>query len=434
MISNETLRDKTEIILQDVPDSFLLMEQTSRRLGHELLHIFEKVRGEEHGLAVAVFGSPGRYEMLPNSDVDVIIFHNRNVVDSIDKATRALQEIRNLPYDKIDTPTEINTPKDLYELSVVNSPDGRIADCNLLATSPLFDPDGFFSKAKESVNNNRARLENLLFSYHFLKFWNTAKQDPEGVNLKYSEGGSRDFIYFDWAADFLTKGHVTAESRTQEKPALLFALPVVIEYVGEDTAVKKIAEAIDIINACKHWALEISKQPDGHFDGILSNITAQKILSDFVRQAIHPKELMTVHSTARKQISRLKDAVYVKLKEDYLLPHESDFDDMRIVDSIWMKEVPHELRDRTYLNLLERKDWISVASVACQLDASAEILDTIFNMAVEKRGFEYIFRILIKHPNTGQATLRKMSELPALALDESIDIRYRHNLVQRLTE
>ena len=77
-----------------------LMQITSRNTIKSLREIYHQLEGDKCNLIIAVYGSLARYEMLPMSDMDVLLFADN---EEIINKTKTI--IKSLKFDYLDFPS-----------------------------------------------------------------------------------------------------------------------------------------------------------------------------------------------------------------------------------------------------------------------------------------------------------------------------------------
>lgn len=422
--------------LQEVEtlDTLQLMEQTSTGLVSELEDIYETLDGDNHGLIISVFGSPARYEMLPLSDVDVLLMpENENRSDKT--LSYAEKLIRNLPYDKVDIPKiDILGSNKLRSLANSNSPDGHITK-SLLVCAPEASP--FAQELLDSravLDDPELQLEGLIFDYHFLSYRAQQKSTEREANLKYSEGGTRDIIYLDWAADFLSGAQISKTSRELALPQIELSIPTVADFLENEAPISELPQAINVLNTIKHQALELGNEGI-YFDGLMSEQTATFLMHYYSYGEIvdSPRKLINIHTMARKTLSDVKDALYQKFINDVNSKAETDESAkyLSLIDRVWSEDPTLDMHAAVSA-LLERSRWVDIATVMSRKNATSSHIDHITNLALETPAYSHALRIAIRHPNTSTETLYKLLDADSLATDDDIDKRYRSMLIQRL--
>jgi predicted nucleotidyltransferase len=416
-------------------DTIKLMGKTSLRLMQDLKNIYHAIDGKKNDVTMAVFGSPARYEMLPLSDVDVLLFTNDDTNQDnkyiIDKAKIL---IKSLPYDKIDIPIgKFSDVNNLVDLALSNSPDGHVVKTCLVEGRAERRAVQELNKARDISDRKKMLLENLIFDHHYINYRAHQKHNPLGANLKYSRGGSRDIIYFDWASDYLTGAKTSSRARSTGVPQIKYSVPIVCDYIGEQDTQDNLVKSINVINTVKNQALTLKKQ-GGHFDGLMSEETAKQLLFNYdYRNAGDVNGLISAHELARSIIASIKQKIYNKTIKDIdcKLDETEDVKYLLSIDSIWNNSDPNK-RDEIIKSLLERGRWVDVATVICQDNADADSIDRAVAIALKKPAYAHILRIAAKHVNTASETLYKILASNQVAGDEDVDRRYRDIIIKRL--
>lgn len=417
----------------DTIDTFSLMRETSQRLVNDLSAIYDAVDGATHGLTFALYGSPARYEMLPLSDIDLLILRDSNDTSAIAATESSIRNIRALPYDKIDIPRTIVDPVEVMLVANSNSPDGHVAKAMIVRSPDNSTASNILCRAAEVLQDPKLQLEGLIFDYHFLSHRARTKSQSGGVNLKYSEGGTRDMVYFDWAADYITSSEASRLSHRLRLPQIEMSLPVVCQYLDNRIDLQRLKDATHVINTVKHNALLLAKD-GGYFDGLMSEQTAHQLSEHFWEGSISSDMLMHLHTEARKIVSETKDQLYYAFRTELNnYPDDSDtfFTYLKLIDRVWSNDA--KLNRQAAMQVLsERSRWVDVATVLGQPDVTNAQIDAIVDQVAEQPGYLHALRMAATHPNTSDDTLMKLLSLPRLASDDDIDIRYRGVVQKRL--
>ena len=409
-------------------NSIHLMQVTSRQAINDLKRIYDEIDGKKHDLIIAVYGSLARYEMLPMSDIDVLLFANDSSIVNIAK-----EKIRQLQFDYIDFPSESFVKLDnLKQFALSNSPDGHIVKLCIVGGDSESEKYKEVVKIRDISNNPQLLLENLVFDYNYFNYRVQQKLNPLGENLKYSYGGTRDFVYFDWFSDFITSGNVSRKSRVKAIPQIQYSIPIICEYLGRKEEQEKLFNCINFVNTIKNQALLLKKQ-GGYFDGIMGLATARELLYNYDYENIpNELELIKLHTYARSIVFQYRQMLYNKIIEQLRL-HSHNLEYCKhLVDiaDIWSGNT--EMRNEVIQNLLSNGRWSDVATVVCQESASSLNIDYAVSLAFQKPEYSHLLRIAIKHPNTSNQTLKRILYNHQIAGCEDIDRRYQKILNERL--
>ena len=418
-----------------VPDTYALMGETTVRLIADLEEIHEAVGGDEHGLTFAVFGSPARYEMLPQSDVDVLLVSEYGQENTAYADAR--QALAELPYDKVDLPhTQMITDGEFRSYAASNSPDSHTARALVVASATHALVPTEIREARKVLDRVDLQVEGLVFDYHFLNDRAARKAQDDGANLKYSPGGTRDIVYFDWFADYLTGGGAGHRSQATATPNILTSMSVIHEVLDGRVSIEGLSCDVNFVNALKYLALK-QRDEGAQFDGMMSRSTAEQlaVVDELQDNQFSAEELIEQHRQARSTISFAKDALHTVLvdilRDD--ATHQEEASHLLLIDRVWDQDPTIE-REKALATLIERGRWVDLGTVVSQPDATSEQIDQIVDVALRDEAYLHAIRIAIQHPNTESSTLLKMLDAKHLATDDDIDMRYRAMLLKRVED
>ncbi len=403
---------------------YKLMQKTSAEMIINLEKYYNKLKFIDETF-FAVYGSLARYEMLPMSDLDLIILTKNN----LDKE-KFINQLSNLNYDFLDYPSEnfFNIEK-ANEFAHSNSPDGH-----LLAYLKIGDVENNTAKimrnSKNIAHSKEYLMENLVFNYNYMLYNMKLKVDSRGDNLKYSNGATRDIVYFDWFADYLFNGEICYKSQKQKTPNILLSIDVVSTFLQNlgfsyEETYSELFYSINVVNQLKHQALML-KQQKLHFDGLMSDITACEILKNFSYPNINnPNQLILIHKESKNIVSKYKDILYNYLITD-VLSEKDDCDykyRIKLIHNIWNNQSDIAKEEEKKF-LLENQRFPDLMTLLCSNAITPEIIDEIVDIAIGFNSYSHILRVAIKHPLTSCNTLKKIYYSNLVAGCDTINSKY----------
>jgi len=158
-----------------------------------------EIYGEKHtpGIAVFLYGSPGRKELIGGySDADIFLVEKERTQKSIYFRKRLVQKWETFGFSKVDLPSwgtyeEIET---YLEKSLVEG--NQILETRFLAGDNFVRQEIVQRKTKfDSIERG---LENIIFNKLYLNQYFRQRVKEGDLNLKYCHGGSRDFLFVYW--------------------------------------------------------------------------------------------------------------------------------------------------------------------------------------------------------------------------------------------
>lgn len=407
-----------------------LMQITSRNTIKSLREIYHQLEGDKCNLIIAVYGSLARYEMLPMSDMDVLLFADN---EEIINKTKTI--IKSLKFDYLDFPSnDFLNLDNLKQFALSNSPDGHVAKFHIVAGTTDSKTYKQLINVRNISNNPYLVLENLIFDFNYLNYRVRQKYSRLGENLKYSNGGTRDILYLDWAADFLTNGEVSEKSRLNELPQIKYSIPIICRYLKREDEENDLLSCVNFVNIVKNQALLLKSQKR-YFDGTMSVATAKELLNNYTyKNIVNEYELIEVHNSARSMIYNYCKLMYNKFLSSLRERVDTSTECRRLVDiaDIWGKKSLD--RDNIIKKLLKNGRWSDIATVICQDEATPINIDYAVDIALKKPEYSHLLRIAIKHNNTSDKTLNKILRNNQIAGCEDIDKRYKKILNERLKE
>lgn len=421
-------------------DRFTLDQNAFEVMVYESNILFQKIRdvfynieiefGSEklEGIALFVFGSPNRLELVKGGDIDAFLI---SPPGSEEIRIRIIEELTKLLYDKIDIP-DWNSLEQVSIASLSNSPEGDYADASFIAGDAAVLKEYQDRGIRARFFHRTNLLLKIIFHFHFwdLKY---ERSNEMGINLKYSHGGTRDILFIDWVHDLLSEGN-SRNNLNSSEPQIVGAIRYfkdlgIISY--EEAS--KILDAINTVNVIKYLSLELNLGTPQQGEGYLNPELAARLLSspELESQFSDIYELATAYNNARSIIysfkCKLYDYVYNLSWGDDAVYHKE------LIQSLWTDKGNG---DYSYLESLVccdlSKVWYIVASILCLEHTPSFVIDTIARSFVSQSGFEYLTRLMILHANTSLSTLNFLNSLPTLALAPETELKYRKLLFKRL--
>lgn len=410
------------------------------------------------GCALLMFGSGRRGELVPHSDADFVFI-------STEEAERAgvrptlLGLMETIPeFDKNDTP-HWRTLTELNENAISKTQEAEYSDVIPVAGDDYIWKQYLESGIREYFLNPRFVADKLIWGDLDLRHQYRQKQIPEGTNLKYSEGGSRDILSFDRLCDYVM-GKKGRERIGHEKiPQIQYTLgniiPELEEFSNPEDGIS-VREAIDYVVYIKYSVLELNKDTSSKGKGFMNNETASRILKAFPQKHKYlnigsPEELIRYYNMCRLVIYRSKSKVHKavvrgetrergkKWGEAYKHAQKTrEFDATLLNDEL--TGVVHLYSNNTNRSFTAEASKFLVNSTNYRLLSAllsspfvdSSLLHSISQYQAQLPYLDYLNRIIIKHPNTSTETLNIMASSERLALDNAVSERYRQMAINRV--
>jgi predicted nucleotidyltransferase len=265
-------------------------------------HVHEVVAAKR-GQALWVSGSLGRREMLPNSDLDLFVLHERGCRPR-DVAISGL--------DKVDLgQLALDDAVDLLEATLVDA--NRLIDGRPLGASAL---GGAFSVAIGRANTPDRQLANLLAEHAYYRFFDfPLKRTSFGPNLKYSSGSARVTLFFNFVHRYLT-GEFPAQR--SGRPELEDAL-VTIEAELHCRAPHRSVELILLVKCAAISVFDMTGDPRAKYVSrwaltLIHEICYQRFAVWGLRRA---DDLVSAYAEARHEIEATIDDLIVHILRNH---------------------------------------------------------------------------------------------------------------------
>ncbi len=400
---------------------FALMSQTTLKLDLEIKRICYASPDQYKGMAVLCFGSAGRNEMLPNSDIDLALIVDDTAVESIHEDTpeAMVAKCSNLGYDKVEFHGVI-TASDLLEESIINSPESQKAKSKIIFVGDNFKSIQKISKAKEMITTRTSLEDNIAFNYFFLRHQAKQKSKEGRPNIKYCDGGPRDMMLIDRMASYLTDGESELVAEQSGRPEIDISVDLLDKIVSCQYPAETIKRALGIINEFKLAAL-MAKSKGLYFDGILSDRTTH-IIKHQLGSDLSAEDLQSIFNKSRMIIKDLKDSVFKHLANNLR-------DENNDLVSLWEKTSVD--RQAQMLRLAKSSRWVDRASVLCQSDCGSSLVRLVLDRALTDNDY-YMLRLVINSPNTATKELMKIASIQKLSGDNDTNRRYAKILDERI--
>lgn len=414
-------------------NAFKVMIHESSKLSQRIEAIFRSLVDEYgsnsfKGIALFVFGSPKRMELVKYGDIDAFLI---SPPESYAVRQRIIAELSELPYDKVDIP-DWNSLAQVNLASLSNNPEGDYADASFIAGDrEVLEKYNRLDISSRFVDINHL-LPKIIFHFYFwsLKYNRSSKQ---GINLKYSHGATRDILFIDWIHDLLTEGESRNNNYSPE-PQILKAIRYFTDNgVLNEAESSRALDAINTVTVTKYTSLQLNSETMGKGEGYLNEELATRLLSteEFRGKFTDIYELAAFYNNARYIIYWLKCKLYDHINNLGLSidnPHSID-----LIHNLWNNRASFDYEQLNNLfNQGLSKNWYVIASTLCRDDVPEDTIHQIANSFVSQSGFEYLTRLMILHKNTSYSTLLFLNSLPTLALAPETELKYRKLLFNRL--
>ena len=394
---------------------------------------------ETPGIACFAYGSPGRLELIGgDSDADVFLVEDRITEKSRGFKRLFTKILDSFDFSKVDMPDwgsfeEIDTylAKSMVEGNQVLETrflTGDLGVANQLAIK------------KNRFNSVERGLKNIVFNRLYFNQYFRQRVRNGSLNLKYCNGGSRDFLFVYWH-DRLDRLLLQEPSDDAYKPKIEQGLERL--YKQGTISGREFEEAIEATNFIMNIRADILKLNKNSTDRGLTQ------LDDDVLKKLetlgHPplaksKELF---ESSRKSIDLVANKVWTETMkkaeliygqdwaESFRRAHSSrtSYDDrnsipyddpLMAVALIWGASESNQKQLFDYLadKYKSARDWSIIGSLVCSPLCSPEVLHHFGTGQLKEKGYGYLLRVVARNPNVTRDTLE------AIASDGKLEKRY----------
>ncbi|MEM4240288.1 MAG: nucleotidyltransferase domain-containing protein [Candidatus Woesearchaeota archaeon] len=395
----------------------------------------ERKVGKLDGIAVFFFGSLARQEMIPESDLDILIIRKKDTPQYFAFRKEFIKQVSALNFCKVDIP-EWGTLKDCRIAISKSITEGNQVAESLFVYGDLSIHDAV-EKLKKAHNTVERRERVICFQKLYFDQYYAQKTRPNGVmNVKYCHGGTRDFLFPYWFA--LLKSYDFPSEESSVENSILFLLKKRIIPITMCARYYKSAEFLILLrNAI--LALNRGTSDEGltyldeatfhkiHAAHVFPKLKTIDVLKKECMRQVHNNKLLkdlvwklflNHLKTARGSSWFKKFNIFLKgkIKSMRQLPRK---DVLLQVALIWGLSKRHRLFSEIFRKLSSSKNWDVLCSLCCHKDCPPEILDKIGRGQGCVKGYEYVLKIIGRNKNTPFKTLQ------AIARNNGLEERYR---------
>jgi len=388
------------------------------------------------GLAVYVYGSPGRREMVGgDGDADIIVLEDKGSIQGRTFRRIFTERFKKFDYAKLDLPEW-----------------GTLSDAELFLDKSLVEGNQVFEtrfiRGDESLNQQLSSLKqkygtldraikNFFFNRFYLDEYYNRKKKGDATNVKYCRGGSRELLFLSWYNNILElylgikKGHI-------EEPASIISARRCRELglISEEEFFKIISSIGDITTLRTDMLLANKKTEDRGLT-FLDDKTIERL-----QEMGYPSKqcIMDNFDRNRKTVRSFVDRIYEEVisigeatygnswKRTFemaaqgslsptlrIAPGTSD-SNLLLMTALWGA---NRIGDkRTFQGLAEQcvstADWSIIGSIVQSQLCSPKLLDYYGRGIAKSKGYGYLLRVIGRNPNTSKETLISIARDPNL--------------------
>ena len=402
-----------------------------------------------NGIAIFLFGSPSRQEMVDESDADIMIIREADNDDYLIFRNKFIKLLEKENFEKIDVPDWGNY-KDC-ESYLKDS----ITEGNQVVESKFIYGDYEVNNRIETLKIKYCTMERFERVFCFQKFYfdqyYIQRTKPGIKNVKYGHGGTRDFMFLTWFINLLDSSEGRKINTEDNFPLVYKSLSSLYErgLLSLDDY-RKHSESINVVLILRNeiliqnkWTLEVGLT---YLDDRTINLLFKRRVfkEDSLNNEDSLKNYLESHiqnvAELKKKIWDLFISHFYSLRgsdwlnkfKEFLDGNIKKFDMESIEESdellqmavIWniSKEKDSDLFKHIFEIYSDSNKWVVLASLCCHKDCPDKILNKVLEKGFRK-GYEYLLRIISRNKNVSKETLKKIIDNPTL--------EYRYKIVAK---
>ncbi len=392
------------------------------------------------GLAVCVYGSPGRREMVGgDGDADIFILEYKRSIQGRTFRRIFTEEFKKFDYAKLDLP-EWGTLSDADIFL-----DKSLVEGNQVLETRFIQGDKSLNQQLNSLKQkygtlNRA-IKNFFFNRFYLDEYYNLKKRGDAINVKYCRGGSRELLFLSWYNDILDLYLGTKKEHTEEPASILSARRCRDLGVISEEEFFKIISSIGDITTLRTDILRANKETEDRGLTFLDDKTIKRLQErDYPPKQGIVDNFERNRKTVRSFVDRIYEEVisigeaaygnsWKKLFETAIqgslpptlriTPGTND-SDLLFMTALWGA---NRIGDKIAFQGLAKQcvsteDWSIIGSIVQSQLCSPELLDHYGRGIAKSKGYGYLLRVIGRNPNTPRETLI------SIARDHNLEERY----------
>lgn len=404
----EETKEKIDLINKKIYQGEINIFESANEMGHLTVAVLEKVtakfasalntKTEQLPFALFVFGATARNQMLPNSDLDIALFFEKDCPENIKKALR--KTISELPFnDEIDF-AQWNS---FDEIKKENCP--SLMEYNKIVESIFVSGNTKIGAEHKKIitkdDTKKDKEQRLITEYGLLHLSDYRGRETEyGPNLKYDFGGSRDIVFLDW---YYLLNNIDKEQQI-DKSSSLAGLDLMEEKEIITPAEKEeVKSSIELILLTKFalWSKNISEEDEKLL--YLSDYSLESVYEDIEKLLLNKgikdsKEYVKAYHKAKSRL-------HIAIKKASLEVLENNQD----LKEIWKIAKEKKQLDDQVLEILQEPSWEKMVPFAVR-STSPEILYYLVKKLSNLKGYEYILRIISQNGNINDNIKQDLTE------------------------
>lgn len=407
---------------------FDLMDQTTQITRDMVKNEFLR-RAPQRGMAVFVFGSPSRNEMLTYSDIDMIFVETASDTMTIKNIIKALGS----GFGKVDY-------LEGYQKKAIE----RFAKYSLTDKNKII-PAKFIAgdlSISDWMNNLQARentldyaIKNIVFQKYYLNDYYTHKSTKEAPNIKYQDGGTYDLLVYNWFdnAMSLYRGNNWIREPETNRPKIELTLKNMNNNgILSSTEYEKLMVSAEFMMLLKNEVLHLNQNTEDKGIPCLDNATQSRVFES--ARPFFKSHGINTHTELHSAYEEHSDIIYntkvhllqILLKEEEKRKGDtwrklfdaaekgelSTLSGDPIIDIATIWGLSHAKNEKEF-NIVAKQakwNWEICASIACSGLADPKLLEGIRSYAQPHQELGYVLRIIARNPNATKDTITKIAD------------------------
>lgn len=402
------------------------------------------------GIGIFLYGSPGRREMVCESDLDVMLIYKdkSKIYQTFQNQFTKFAEPFN--FCKIDLP-EWGTLKDAEIFAKKSVTEGNQVLEARFVTGDVGIKNSV-DKIQEQYGGPDRMVRNIVFQkFYFDQYFKQRVRDG-AINIKYCDGGSRDYLFIHWFNKLMTHQYDGWDQTKVQRPVAEIGLSNL--YKNGLLSSLEFGRAIESLHFNISFRNEILLVNKGTKDEGLTFLDERTLTSVYESlpnlmdqyNIENISDLKQQFDRQRFHISGIKDRIWhlmIKEKSKELGGHQWSSDFLRAYDPKLSESEREKLisyddelmriallwgasnsKQQNLFNKIVDKEknsesWEIQASLTTSPICSSEHLHHIGTGLGKELGYGYILSIISRNPNVTDETLK------SIAYDENLETRYR---------
>ena len=370
------------------------------------------------GVAIYSFGAPARREMFGASDADVAVYRSGQSDKELQLRERMIRSLGYFNFTKVDTPVwgTINDIRRYMGTSVTEA--NQVMEAQFICGDVQLRDQ--VERLRVSLSNTDTIARNLVFQFFYFDQYFQKKESPDHLNLKYSPGGIRDFLFPMWYAQL--RHGVEGDLRTTAMERGLVSL-----YEDGLLPLDEVTDILRYSSVIGFVRDEIMRLTPGDVDGKLNFQKAVELYQKRPHLFGSPQNIIQLVEEGRQRTSSAKSKVWDGLCQYFAstkseswnihfkraltgdssgLPLELEFDEVINTARIWKLDAVSAGNSTNYLQEISESDsWIVLASLLSCPYVSGKVIDSVIKRKGLEPGYEYLLEIAARNANLETTTL-----------------------------